>query len=243
MLIKTYPIKLQTATMLTPSVKHFVFNYNEPPYADFVPGQFITMHFEIDGKKFRRSYSLANATPNNLVEFAAGFVKNGPASEKLFSLQEGDTINISGPVGRLILRDEPVERYIFIATSTGVTPYLSMLQSIGNKLKNNPSLEVYILQGIQHKEDLLYGEDFINFCETHKQAHFFACYSREQGNNLNGYEHLGYIQTKLKQLIPEPKTDIIYLCGNPDMVDDTFSYLKELNFDKKNIRREKYISN
>jgi ferredoxin-NADP reductase len=36
--------------------------------------------------------------------------------------------------------------------------------------------------------------------------------------------------------------DITYLCGNPDMIDATFTQLKELGMPIKHIRREKYVS-
>ena len=39
-----------------------------------------------------------------------------------------------------------------------------------------------------------------------------------------------------------PEQDLVYLCGNPGMIDDSFSYLKEQGFAMQQIIREKYIS-
>ena len=42
------------------------------------------------------------------------------------------------------------------------------------------------------------------------------------------------------QLKPVPGEDIIYLCGNPQMVDDCVALLTEQGFGPREIKREKY---
>lgn len=239
--VQTFPITLQESTYISPLVKHFTF-ITEHDF-NFTAGQFITIHFEREGKTLRRSYSLANKPSNdNKIEFAAGFVENGPGTQLLFNLQPGDTININGPFGRLILKEEPVKRYILMATSTGTTPYLSMLDEIAQRLEQRPELEVVVIQGVQKKEDLLYGTDFQAFAIEHPRFQFRAHYSREQDNDLNEFEYKGYVQTAFDSLNLDPENDIVYLCGNPAMIDDSFEQLKSLGFTIANIRREKYIS-
>jgi ferredoxin-NADP reductase len=44
------------------------------------------------------------------------------------------------------------------------------------------------------------------------------------------------------ELKPDPKKDIVYLCGNPDMIDTAVERLKAIGFDNTNLRREKYVS-
>jgi NAD(P)H-flavin reductase len=39
-----------------------------------------------------------------------------------------------------------------------------------------------------------------------------------------------------------PDEDIVYLCGNPGMIDESFAYLKDKGFALQRIIREKYIS-
>jgi len=239
--VQTFPITLQESTHISPLVKHFTFTTEHD--FNFTAGQFITIHFERDGKMLRRSYSLANKPSNdNRIEFAAGFVENGPGTQLLFNLKPGETININGPFGRLILKEEPVKRYILMATSTGVTPYLSMLDEIAGKFTQNPDLKVVVIQGVQKKEDLLYGKEFQAFDNQHPRFQFRAHYSREQGNDLSHFEYKGYVQTAFDSLHLDPENDIVYLCGNPGMIDDSFEQLKSLGFTIANIRREKYIS-
>ncbi|MDF1677570.1 MAG: FAD-binding oxidoreductase [Legionellaceae bacterium] len=237
----TFTITLEEAYMLTPSVKHFIFTPEEP--LSYLPGQFITVHIERDGKILRRSYSIANAPrKDQKIEFAAGFVEGGVASELLFHLKPGDTLSTTGPFGRLTLKEEDPSRYIFMATSTGITPYHAMLPKLQERLDANPNLQIVILQGVQTHDDLLYHDTFLAFANQTPQVTYRAQLSRAKKEALQAHEHVGYVQTALPELNLNPEADIVYLCGNPGMVDESFSELKDRGFAIQRIVREKYIS-
>lgn len=243
MQVTTFPIILEDAYMLSPKVKHFIFKSLQSPVFDYLPGQFITIHFERDGKILRRSYSIANVpTQNNRIEFAAGYVEGGPGTELLFNLKPGDSIHINGPFGRLILKDDMPKRYILVATSTGVTPYRAMLAELKKRLQANPELNVIILQGVQKREDVLYSNEFIELATQFPRVIFRAHLSREQENDLMPHESIGYVQSAFPELALNPQDDVVYLCGNPSMIDDAFNYLKDHGFAMQQIIREKYIS-
>lgn len=245
MSIKTFPIVLENSWMLTPRVKHFIFRSQQDPAFQFSPGQFITIHFQHENKTLRRSYSIANVPKeNNQIEFAAGYVESGPGTALLFNLKPGDQIQMNGPFGRLVLKEEIPKRYIFAATSTGVTPYRSMLCELKNRLTMNPNLNVVILQGVQKREDLLYPNEFIAFAEQYpQQVSFRAHLSQASPTNLRPYEYCGYVQHAFSELNLNPLEDTIYLCGNPAMIDDSFTRLKEeYGFAMQQVIREKYIS-
>lgn len=244
MQVNTFPIILKETAMISSYVKHFVFSIEKNPPFSYIPGQFITIHFEKGEKILKRSYSIANVPlQNNLIEFAAGYVKDGPGTEFLFNLKPGDSINITGPFGRLILKDEVPKRYILVATSTGITPYRAMLEELKRRLESNPELKIVILQGVQKHKDILYANEFIDFAAQYpQQVTFRAHLSRENQDSLAAHENLGYVQSAFPELALNPQEDIIYLCGNPSMIDEAFNYLKENNFGIQHIIREKYIS-
>jgi ferredoxin-NADP reductase len=243
MQVHTFPILLEDAFMLSTYVKHFVFSIEQFPPFSYLPGQFITIHFARDGKMLRRSYSIANIpTQNNLIEFAAGYVEGGPGTELLFNLKPGDTINIAGPFGRLILKDNLPKRYILVATSTGITPYRSMLDELSCRLQLNPELRVVILQGVQNRTDVLYADEFINFAAQFPQVTFRVHLSRATEDSLAPHEYRGHVQRSFPELALNPQEDLVYLCGNPSMIDESYHYLQEQGFVTHQIIREKYIS-
>lgn len=244
MSIDTFPIVLKETYMLSPSVKHFRFQSKLQPAFAFIAGQFIRINFEHAGKILRRSYSIANPPQNdNYIEFAASYVKNGPGTDYLFNLKIGDEVLANGPFGKLILNDDTQKRIILVATSTGVTPYRAMLPELAKKIKASSNFKCAILQGVQKQGDILYNQEFVAFANSmHGQMQFQAFLSRETTNNLATHEHKGHVQDGFAALELNHEQDVVYLCGNPAMIDDCFNLLQDKGFTTQNIIREKYIS-
>jgi ferredoxin-NADP reductase len=243
MQVNTFPISLDDTRMLSPKVKHFIFRSTQEAIFDYLPGQFITVHFQRDDKIIRRSYSIANKPAlDNCIEFAAGFVEGGPGTDYLFNLKPGDHININGPFGRLILKEETPNRYIFVATSTGITPYRAMIAELKQRLAAHPDLHIVILFGVQTREDILYHDELTAFAAFSPRISLRIHLSREVADNLREHEYPGYVQDSFSALNLNPEHDIFYLCGNPAMIDDAFASLKDHGFNTQHVIREKYIS-
>ncbi len=156
------------------------------------------------------------------------------------SILEGDIVSASGPYGRLILTEDlPKKRVILVATSTGVTPYRAMLKEfIPFFLEFDAN--VVLLEGVQTREQLLYGEEFLEFAKENPLFQFRAYYSR--GPISLPHEYSGYVQSAFDDLNLDPENDTVYLCGNPNMIDQAFEALKVRGFTSGSVRREKYIS-
>jgi len=235
---------LKWSKMITPGVLHLAFAREDKLALPFTAGQFITLHIEGPQKILHRSYSLANA-PNQIddvIEIACAKVEGGVASNLLFNMKPGDVVSASGPYGLFVLKEETPARYILIATGTGVTPYRSMLDEIKARfMKLQPELEVILILGVRHTNDLLFKEEFLEFSKKYPRFKFYACYSQEKKSSLEDFERLGRVQEIFKELNLNPAQDIVYICGNPNMIDDTFALLTNSGFDRKNVRREKYL--
>lgn len=241
MAIPTFSIKLKWAKMIAPQVRHLAFETENTQPFSFSPGQFVTIHFEHEGKSLRRSYSLATSPKkSSFIEMAVGHFEGGPGTNLLFGLNEGDTVTASGPFGKLVLPNESPKRYVFVATSTGVTPFRTMIPELEDRMQTQ-GLKVVLLQGVQRREDLLYGEEFIDLASKCDNFDFRAHYSREAEINAS-HEYKGYVQHAFPSLQLDPNSDVVYLCGNPQMIDQALTLLKDQGFDTKNVRREKYIS-
>ncbi len=234
--------------MLAPSVGHYVFARDDGQPLDFIPGQFIQVHFSYaDGTATKRSYSLATIHDHALgagdtVEIAVSYVAGGAATALFEGLESGAHIDASGPYGRFCLMPgDANQRYLFIGTGTGVTPYRAMLPLI-EKLIAERGIEVVLLYGARTPEELLYGDDFRAFADAHPQFRFVPCFSRELPEHPHADVRHGYVQQFLAEFSPNPATDIAYLCGNPNMVDTCFEQLKADGLPIPQIRREKYVS-
>jgi ferredoxin-NADP reductase len=241
MQINPFVMNVDSSWIIAPGVKHFVLRAQGAPM-QYIPGQFITIHFEANGKVYKRSYSIANSgDTEGRVEFAASFIDKGPGSEYLFSLKPGDEIQVSGPFGRLILKETP-KRYVMVGTGTGITPYRAMLPKLHEKLMVDSNLRLVVLQGVRTQEEMIYAADFRAFAKDHPHVMFRACLSREQKENLEGDEWRGHVQTHFHALDLDPSQDLVYLCGNPKMIDEAYAWLTEHGFTVHQVVREKYIS-
>ncbi len=234
--------------MLAPSVGHYQFVRDDGQPLDFVPGQFIQVHFRYaDGTPAKRSYSLATIHdhalgPGEAVEIAVSYVPGGAATALFEGLPEGGHVEASGPFGRFCLMPgDRNARYLLIATGTGVTPYRSMLPQL-QSLMAERGVEVVLLQGVRTPAELLYGDEFRAFADAHPEFRYVPCLSRELPPDPHPDVRHGYVQQHLGEFAPDAARDIAYLCGNPDMVDACFEALKGFGLPVPQIRREKYVS-
>ena len=239
--------------MLAPSVGHYVFVRDDGAPLDFIPGQFIQVHFQYaDGTATKRSYSLATIHdhamgPGEAVEIAVSYVPGGAATALFEGLDAGDTVDASGPFGRFCLVPADTNRrYLLIGTGTGVTPYRAMLPQLERAIAER-GIQVVLLFGARTPDELLYGDEFRAFADRHPDHfRFVPCFSRELPAAGTPHAHAdvrqGYVQQFLPDFAPDPAGDIAYLCGNPNMVDSCFEALKESGLEVKQIRREKYVS-
>lgn len=243
-----FPLRLVSARMLAPAVRHLAFERGDGQPFAFVPGQFIQIHFPYaDGKPTKRSYSVGtigvgDATPIAQLEIAVSYVEGGAATALLGELEIGQSISASGPYGRFCLMDaDSNQRYLLVATGTGVTPYRAMLPLIA-KLTRTRGCEFALVYGARNEADLLYGDEFEAFAAATPGFSFHPCFSRMPRALPRPIDHHGRVQAALEALQPDATGDIAYLCGNPDMVDQTFAMLKDAGLPVAHVRREKYIS-
>lgn len=240
----THSYILKWSERITSKVLHLSFTREDEAPLPFKAGQFITLHIQspLDPtKKLHRSYSIANMpTQDNTIEIACSYVEGGVATQFLFNMKPGDSINASGPYGLFVLKEEKPSRYILIATGTGVTPYRSMLDELKQRIESE-SLEAMVILGVRNQQELLFAEDFLRFSNSHPNFKFVTCYSQETAEALRHFEHKGHVQDLFPKINLDPLKDLIYLCGNPNMIDDSFATLCQMGFDKKSIRREKYL--
>jgi len=241
-----FTLRLAASHLLAPNVRHLAFERADGAPFAFIPGQFLQVHFlYADGKPTKRSYSVATVGeggPVQRVEIAVSYVQGGAATALLSGLREGDTIEASGPYGRFCLFDTDTNaRYLLVGTGTGITPYRAMLPQL-RQLIAARGVEVCLVFGARTEAELLYDAEFRAFEAATPGFRYFSCLSRAARAVPHAHDRRGRVQVALDELAPDPARDIAYLCGNPEMVDQAFTLLKERGLPVPHIRREKYVS-
>ena len=238
-----YPVTLIKKHQLARNTLQLDFRVDGDSAFDFTAGQFLQLHLPHDGKLHKRSYSIANSPEafrqSGQLEVALSFVDNGLASQIFSDAKPGMELEIGGPFGILTLPENHSGRLVLAGTGTGLAPYRSMIP--GLKQLALAGVPITVIMGVRHRSDLIYEEDFRHFAQTADNAQYRVCFSREENLDPGKEEHSGYVQDQFASLELEPNTDLVYLCGNPAMIDDAALVLKEMGFGPRQIKREKYV--
>ncbi|WP_286238240.1 FAD-binding oxidoreductase [Neptuniibacter halophilus] len=235
-------LTLSSKRYLTP--RSLELTYDAQEAVRYLPGQFFSLTFPLQGGSKTRSYSIVNQAldvrENRTFSFVITLLEGGQASEYFRDASVGSQVELAGPFGNLILPRQDPDRYLLIATGAGVAPYRSMLPELERRMNTQPGLSIELLLGVRDREDLLYEDEFLAFAEQHSQFSFSACYSR-QSRVHHAFEHAGYVSSRFDALKPDAEQDMVYLCGHPQMVDQSVTYFEALGFTPARLKREKYL--
>ena len=244
MALPVYPIELVSRHRIASNTIQLNFKMTDEVEFKFEAGQFVSLRFEHNGENYKRSYSIANSPKNfiktGIIEIAIGLIPGGKASEFFSAMPTSinGTCNLAGPVGLLTIIPELPRRIILAGTGTGVAPYRSMIPELKKALQKD--VEIKIIMGTRYREDLFYVNEFQKLADEYANASFEVCLSREKNINNKTGEFHGYVQDRFKLIDLDSKKDIIYLCGNPAMIDDAVEVVKSYEFTNRQIKREKY---
>src|SRR3972149_5851996 len=107
------------------------FTFENEGVFDFEPGQFISVFAEKDGKRISRPYSIASWPENKAhLELCIKVVEGGFMSNYLHHVPVGTKLQTIGPLGRFVLQEPIPYDTVFIATGTGVAPFIAVMGHI-----------------------------------------------------------------------------------------------------------------
>jgi NAD(P)H-flavin reductase len=207
----------------------------------FEPGQFLKIEV---APMIYRSYSIfwgGDDVNNNTIGIIVNTTSGGLGSQFVSKIQPQDKVNIIGPIGKLALSTNDNQN-VFIATSTGLSPFIPMIKKL--RKVNTSSITIYF--GIKtitdnFALDLLKDIPNINLKICLSQQIQTEPINNLKYPNLKITTHFARVDVALKQDIDQynEQSTNFYLCGNPQMVQETSEYLKINNFN--NIYEEKFL--
>ena len=163
--------KLIESYEITPGVRHFVFEAEEP--VEFTPGQFVSLTEVFDGRKITRPYSIVSVPDGSRFDLCLNLVDDGIFSPHLFSMKPGDTVETRTPLGFFVLRNPPSDS-ILVATGTGIAPFRSILNAhLGQVLR-----QFTLVFGVRYEQSLMYRGEFEALARQHPNLRFWPVLSR-----------------------------------------------------------------
>jgi len=178
---------------------------------DFKAGQFLNVILEKNGKKLVRQYSIASA-PGELIELYIKKVDEGVVSSYLYDLNEGDEINLIGPLGIFTLDKSSKSRdIVFVAIGTGISPIRSMIKEL---LKEGFDKNIYLFYGNRYENDFFFNEEFKSLEREITNFYYFPIISRPT-DNWNGFN--GHIQKHFDK-VENLGNKEFFICASPFIV-------------------------
>ena len=204
------------------------FGFENEPVFDFEPGQFISIFAEKDGRRISRPYSIASPPENKeSLELCIKVVEGGFMSNYLRTVAPGTRLQSIGPLGRFVLPEPVRADTVFVATGTGVAPFVSMLGHIwANNLDGG--LDFYLVFGVRYVYDLIYRDLFERWAKEHPNFHFFPTVSRPETPEWKG--RVGYVQKIIQEELKDHADKQVYICGLHDMVEQMKNLCEGLGF-------------
>jgi ferredoxin-NADP reductase len=185
----------------------------------FTAGQFFSLGLE--NNLINREYSVCSGENDSTVDFLIREINKGIISSNLRNIKINDKIKVLGPFGNFYLKKfDEKKQYIFIATGTGIAPFMSII-------KTYPNTNYKIFHGVRLFEDTI--KELID-------KNYFTFVSREKCMGHNIYE--GRITKYISLLNRFNKDTYFFLCGNSIMVSEVYDLLLKNNYSAINIFTE-----
>lgn len=208
----------------------------------FKAGQFVMLHVpqtDENGQPMKaalRAYSIAT-TEHDTKKFRLIFkyVDQGVASKYVWGLKGDETLNFTGPFGKVFFQEPPTEQIIFLNTGSGLSQHFCFLES---KMKQYPHLKYKLYFGLRYEHDIYYRTELMDLQKHFSNFEFHYVLSRPS-ENWSGKK--GYVQNFLNETDYKHIPTTFYMCGNGAMIKDVKHQLIEIDgIDKSKIWSEAF---
>lgn len=187
----------------------------------FQTGQFVILN--ISDSTAKREYSVYSGEKDNYLEVLVREIEGGKVSGKLKRLKRGMEVDVEGPFGFFKFNPKMFasQKFLFVATGTGISPFHSFVRTF-------PEMEYQMIHGVRKEEEAYEHDDY-------KNERIVLCLSGEESGGFSG-RVTDYLFT---QKI-DSETNC-FLCGNSEMIYESFDILTGKGIPVSNIYSEVYF--
>lgn len=242
-------VRCQRIVNETEDVKTFSFVAEPAILFDFLPGQFVTLELEINGKLVRRAYSISSPpsrphtlditvkrvpAPANAPHLPPGLVSNWLHD----NLKVGSKIKLcGGAMGKFTCTAKPPQKILMVSAGSGITPMLSMARWLYDTGANG---DVVFFYSDRTPRDLIMRQELELLAS--RQPNFRLAITVTQP--AFGQPWLGFTgrfsEGMLLNIAPDFRERVVYVCGSDGFMKGVKTMLGELNFPMENYHEESF---
>jgi phenol hydroxylase P5 protein len=238
--LQTYGAVVAKTRRLTPTILGVWLRPESP--VDFQAGQYINLY--LPGIKGSRSFSIANAPGEDLIELHIRKVDGGVATSWMHEhLEPGQELRFEAPLGRFFVRTSADMPMIFLAGGSGLSSPKSMICDLLNKGEEQPIL---LLQGARSRQELYFSDLFESLARQHSNFRYVPVLSNGAGDpDWDGA--CGHVHEELKRQFDTAggadfRGHKAYLCGPPPMIEACIATLMQGRLFERDIYTEKFLT-
>lgn len=194
----------------------------KPEGFQFKPGQYCTIG--VDG--IERAYSIVSAPYEDDLELFVELVPppDGNLTPLLHEIGVGKTVTIRPRAKGIFVLNPSLPNQLFVATVTGVVPYVSILRQYLHDGMSGHNF--HVLMGASYANEFAYDEELQRLADEHPEfITFVPTVSRpDEEPNANWQGEKGRVNTIVEAYAERngltPEDTIVYACGHPGMIED-----------------------
>lgn len=224
----------------TPTIKTFRLIHPEGrdvPFA-FLPGQFVSLGFEVNGKVVKRAYSISSSpTQRGFVDITVKRQEGGALSPILHDrLRVGDALAVTAPSGVFTFTGSEAPAIVLIAGGVGLTPLMSIVRNLTDRCWSG---RIALLHSCKTPSEILFRAELEGLQAHFSNFQYFVTVSSAEKTGWTGLR--GRLSTEAIRLcIPDIASTRVHLCGPLAMMDRVREFLLELGVPKGSIKSEAF---
>jgi ring-1,2-phenylacetyl-CoA epoxidase subunit PaaE len=207
-------------------------------------GQYITIKHTTENGEMRRAYSIHSHPKDSLLKIGVKKIEGGTFS--VFAntaLKENDTLEVMQPEGKFILKPESAAKnqYAAFVAGSGITPVLSIIETV---LTEEPNSNFLLVYGNQSQQETMFYSRLQALARQYPERfnlEFIFSRKQEEGARFGRIER-STVNYFLKNRFESTSFDAFYLCGPEPMIDEVASTLKENGINEKTIHFELFTT-
>jgi ferredoxin-NADP reductase len=211
---------------------------------DGLNGNLAGQHIDIrltadDGYTAVRSYSLASAGMDEIIEITVDELANGEVSPYLVrDLMVGDRLEIRGPVGGwFVWRPTDTNPVQLIAGGSGIVPLMSMIRA--HEASENPS-PFRLLYSLKSPAAGFYREELRTLSQESAKLAVDYAYTREVPHGWPDPPKRLTAEALLATVLPADAAPDVFICGQTVFVETVSEWLVQAGYPAASIKTERF---
>jgi len=218
----------------------------EQPLA-FKPGQYATLGVEQDGHVIEKPYSIVSSPLESEIEFFFELVPKGELTPPLHEAQAGGTLLMRRQAKGLFGLDTKSghKKHYLASTVTGVAPFMSIVRTLAREAEQGhaPEHRLFVLQAASRSWEFAYREELEALAKKFAWLKYVPTVSRPW-EDAGWKGEVGRVEDVLRKYLDgeglSPADTTAYLCGHPQMIENSKGILQRRGFGKESMREEVY---